>query len=203
MNLNAMLVVALLSTGAGAEEDRGTQIRRFQAVHGHWRTLHQEAAKEGRESDAILVIDPEQRRFWIQHDPKRHAEPLPEGMEWVAFHVTARGIREIEFPIQVRHFRLGEKNAENDEQIWVIGSSKTGVWNCSVSSGTKGHIFTHGTSGPISSVNLSLPASKAELPDFDLKNSFAIFKYAPRSRWSEHWRKPRFTITVTRLESMP
>ncbi len=204
MNLTVMLLIAAVTAGADSTADRGVEARRFQVLHGHWRTLHQEAARENRKSNAVLVVDPRQGRLWVQNDPSGRSEMLPAGLNWVAYHVTARGIREISFPVRIRHLRLELKNAEDDEQILIYGSSKKGSWNCSVSSGTKGHAFTQGSSsGAISSVNLSLPALKAGSPVGLPMDSFAIFQDDGERQWAETLRNKWFTVTVARTTPTP
>ena len=152
-------ILAVLSGLIGTPPEHAN----YKEVYDEWVRIHNVATAS---VNAQLVIDPRELAMWIEEDGAIRRDHgvanLPEGLDWVAFQITNRGIIECSFPLRLSRPRTSD---ESGECVMVIGTSQNQTWDFTFSGTKLSNSFGIGSGSPINSkspITVRLPARIAE-----------------------------------------
>jgi hypothetical protein len=206
MEVKMNLVIMLLILVPSANGQESVDHQRFIAINRQWQTIHDAASREQIPANAFLVIDPREEAIGIERagqiDPKE-IERLPAGLEWSAYHVTQRGVREISFPVRLTRPRLKGEMNKGGESIWVFGRGKDCAWRFSITPESDGHIFHVGSGSGVLSMTVRLPALQGEREEDLLADSILVPDSAHRRKWVDTLRSNQILINVERIPATP
>lgn len=174
----------------------------YKEVYEEWVRIHNIAAApdNARSVNAQLVVDPRELAMWIEEDGAIHRDHgvahLPEGLDWVAFQITNRGIVECSFPLRLSRPRTSD---ESGECVMVIGTSPNHQsWRFTISATKSSNSFGSGSGSPISSKSPITVRLPARIADSNALQSF-IVPQTPHARDpKESIQTKHFGITIIR-----
>jgi hypothetical protein len=192
------LVAILLMAAASAPKDFDAEHQPYIALNHEWLRIHKTAERAGSPADACLVLDPTKEAVWIERDGKidlRNRQPLPAGLDWLAFIVTPEGVAQVPFPVRLNRPRPDPQDEQNAETIWIVGSSKEQSWQFNVSAGPGGHMFHVGSGSPISSIKIPIPRLKETARKAPPQDSILVSPNSQR-KWVDSIRNRWITVDV-------